>query len=84
MLRGENNSNPNKRVLKNLTSMITAWRAKKVNREVIIMVDMNEFIWGRKYIYDLWQHNDLIDLVSLLDPDMDDDPTCLWGSKRIY
>ena len=28
-------------------------------------------------------HNNLVDSVSLLNPDLEKDPTYLWGSKRI-
>ena len=47
--------------------MPTAWRAHKVNSDVIIMVEMNEFIGERKDLYNLCQYNNLIDTVSLLD-----------------
>ena len=52
MLRGENNPNRKKRFLKDLTSILTAWRANKVNSDVIIMSDMNEFIGERKDLND--------------------------------
>jgi len=83
MIRGVNNPNPKKRFLQDLTSMINAWRDNKVNRDIILMADMNEFIEERKDLHDLFQHNDLIDAVSLLDPDTHEDPTYLWRLKRI-
>jgi len=48
MLSGENKSNPKKQFLKNLTSMLTVWRAKNFDSDVITMADMNEFIGKRK------------------------------------
>ena len=47
------------------------------------MADMNKFIGERKDLHDFCQHNNLIDVISLLDLDKHDDPTYLWGKKRI-
>ena len=63
--------------------MITAWRDNKINRDIILVADMNEFIGERKDLHDFCQHNDLIDVISLLYPDKNADPTYLWGTKRI-
>ena len=60
-----------------------AWRVKKANSDIIIMADINKFIGERKDLYDFCQHNDLVDAVFLIGPDIHEDPTYLWGSKRI-
>ena len=83
MLHGVNKHNPKKRFLQDLTSMINAWRDNKVNRDVILMADMNEFIGDRKDLHDFCQHNDFINGVFLLDPDKHEDHTYLWGTKHI-
>ena len=82
MLRREKHPNPKKRFLKNLTIMLKNWRINKEHTEIILMADMNEFIGEKKDLYDFFQHNDLIDAVSLLDPDLHTDPTYLWGQKK--
>ena len=83
MLRGVRKPNPKKRFLTDLSAMLTAWRKDKPNHDIILMADMNEYIGDTKDLYDFCQHNNLIDTVSLLNPDLMEDPTYLWGSKRI-
>ena len=48
-----------------------------------MMVDMNESIGSKEDLYNFMLENDLIDSVSLLNPDMEENPTYLWGNNRI-
>ena len=47
------------------------------------MADMNEFIGEKKALHIFCQTTNLIDSISLLNPDLHSDPTYLWGKKRI-
>ena len=46
------------------------------------MADMNEYIGQKEDLYNLCKENNLIDTVTLLNPEMDTDPTYLYGTKR--
>jgi len=83
MIRGVKNHNPKKRFLEDLALMITSWRNNSVGGEIILMADMNEFIGGKKALHIFCQTTNLIDSISLLNPDLHSDPTYLWGKKRI-
>ena len=83
MLRGVKNPNPKKRFLEDLATMITSWR-NSAGGEIILMADMNEFIGDKKALHTFCQATNLIDSISLLNPDLHSDPTYLWGKKRIY
>ena len=47
------------------------------------MADMKEFIGDKQVLHTFCQRTHLIDSISLLNPDTHEDPTYLWGSKRI-
>jgi len=47
------------------------------------MADMNEYIGDKRGLADFTMECNLVDSVSLLNPDLESDPTYLWGSKRI-
>ena len=83
MLRGESQPNPKKRFLKDLASMITQWRSNNTDNDIILMADMNEYIGESKDLQLFCHQTNLIDSISLLNPDLNKDPTYLWGSKRI-
>jgi len=59
--------------------MITNWRTNKENSSIIAILDMNEFIGEKNDVYCFYQQNNLIDSASLLDPELNTDPTYLWG-----
>lgn len=79
MLKCIGNPNPKKRLLTDLSVMIKNWRVDKTNCDIIMMVDMNKCIGDKKDLYDFCQQNNLIDSISLLDPDLEKDHTYLWG-----
>ena len=83
MLRGVKNPNPKKRFLEDLALMITSWRKNKEDGEIILMADINEFIGDKKALHKFCQITNLIDSISLLNPELHYDPTYLWGKKRI-
>ena len=70
--RGAAKPNPKKACLKDLGKFIGNWRAQGPTHEVILMVDKDEYIGEKGDIYDFCLENNLIDSVSLLDPDMED------------
>ena len=47
------------------------------------MADMNEFIGEKKALHKFCQSTNLIDSISLLNPDLYSEPTYLCGTKRI-
>ena len=77
MLRGVKNPNPKKRFLEDLALMITSWRKNVVGGEIILMADMNEFIGDKTALHTFCQSTNLIDSISLLNPDLHSDPTYL-------
>ena len=83
MLRGVKNPNPKKRFLEDLALMIVSWRKNTDDGDIILMADMNEFIGGEKALHTFCQRTNLIDYISLLNSDLQSDPTYLWGTKRI-
>ena len=48
------------------------------------MADMKNYIGKRGGLYDFFLENDLIDSVSLLNPNLEEDSTYFYGSKWIY
>ena len=83
MLRGGKNQNPKKRFIKNLAIMIKNWRDNTVNCDIILMANMNELMGDKHDLHNFCQQTNLIDSISLLDPELNNDPTYLWSSKRI-
>ena len=83
MLKGIKHPNPKKRFLVDLSTMIKNWREDKNNCDIVLMADMNEYIGDKKDLYNFCQSNDLIDSIALMNPDLDNNPTYLRGSKRI-
>lgn len=75
MLRGEKNHNPKKRFLEALETMIKTWRDNTVNCDIILMADMDEFIGNKRDLHNFCQQTNLIAFISLLDPELDNDPT---------
>ena len=45
------------------------------------MADINEYIGNKGNLYDFCQQNNLIDSISLLNPEIEKDSTYLWGPK---
>ena len=50
---------------------------------MILMSDMNEYIEDIGDLNELCTKHNLVDTVALLNPDIEQDPTYLYGSKRI-
>ena len=44
---------------------------------------MNEFMGDKHDLHDFYQETNLMDSISLLNLELNNDPTYLWGSKRI-
>ena len=53
------------------------------NKDIMLMADMDEYISNKDNIYGFCQWNNLIDSISLLNPELEKDLTYLWGPKRI-
>ena len=51
--------------------------------EVVLMADMNEYISDKGDLYNFYLDTDLIDSISLLNPDLEENPTYLWEVKRL-
>jgi len=51
--------------------------------DIILMADMNKFIGEKKALREFCQRTNLIDSISLLNQNLHEDPTYLWGSKQI-
>ena len=66
-----------------LATIIIQWRLKKLDNDIILMVDINKLIGDGKDLQLFRQQTNLIDSISLLDPDLNIDPTYLWGCKQI-
>ena len=81
--RGIKNPNPKAAFLKDIGQFINNWRAKCANNEVILMADMNEATGEKGRLTDFIMECNLIDTVALLNPELEKDPTYLWGKKRI-
>ena len=47
------------------------------------MADMNKYIGEQKELYDFCQEKNLIDSITLMNPELEKEPTYLYGSKRI-
>ena len=77
MLHGEKNPNPNKRFLKDLATMIKTWRGNTANCDIILMADMNEYMEDKHGLHDFCQQTNLIGSISLLDPELNNNPTYL-------
>ena len=54
-----------------------------MRREIILMVDMNKYIRNKGDLYELFVQNNLVDTVALLNSDIEDDLTYMYGSKQI-
>ena len=54
-----------------------------MDHEVVLMADMNEYIGDKGEIRDFFVRNSLVDTISILNPDIETDPTYLYGTKRI-
>ena len=63
--------------------MMKGWRENEKHSEIILMADMNEYIGDCEEFYDFCQDTTLIDSISLLNSDMEKEPTYLYGSNRI-
>ena len=44
---------------------------------------MNKFMGNKHDLYEICQQTNLVDSISLLDSELNNDPTYLWGSKWI-
>ena len=51
--------------------------------EIILMADMNEYIGEKGDLCNFCLETDLINSISLLNPDLEGGPTHLWGAKRL-
>jgi hypothetical protein len=76
------NPNPKKVFLQDLGVFLHTWKNKGKQNKVVIMADMNEYI-GSGDLANFCLENDLVDVVAMLNPALDKDPTYLWGNKRI-
>ena len=77
--RGVKNPNPKQVFLKDIGKFINNWRAKGPSNEVILMADMNEYVGDKRGLADFTMECNLVDSVSLLNPDLETDSTYLWG-----
>ena len=51
--------------------------------EVVLMLDMNTYIGYKGELHDLCVKHNLVDTISILNPDIETKPTYLYGTKRI-
>ena len=77
------NLNPKQAFLQDLQSFITAWRNKGEHNEVIVLMDANQQLKEKNCLGNFVQSTGLIDIVAEREPHLADDPTYLWGSKRL-
>ena len=83
MKQGVTHPNPRKYFLTDIGQFIQTWRKNSKKHEVILMSDMNENTGVIGDLSELCTNYDLVDTVALLNPDIEADPTYLYGSKRI-
>ena len=68
--------------LADLEQEIRLWQQKPLH-EVILMIDANESISEGKALAAFQQSLNMVDAVAMLNPTLEEDPTYLWGKKRI-
>ena len=73
------NPNPKKTFLKDIGNYINKWRANGVSNEVILMAGMDGYIGDKGDLADFLLECNLVGYISLLNPDLEPDPTYLWG-----
>lgn len=83
MKQGVTHPNPRKYFLTDIGQFIQTWRKNSKKHEVILMSDMNEYTGDMGELSEFCTTCDLVDTVALLNPDIETDPTYLYGSKRI-
>ena len=81
--RGVKKPDPKQAFLCDLGKFIRKWREQEDNREIILMADMNEYTGDKGSLYDFCIDTDLIDTVALVNPEIEQDPTYIYGRKRI-
>ena len=60
-------------VLHDLTAMIQGWREKGNNHEIILMIDVNDYIEEKRYLFNFITEIDSKDISRLLNPEIDTD-----------
>ena len=74
---------PRHAFLEDMNTFITKWKNSGDQHEVILMLDANEDIVEKSHFSEFVLEAGLLDAVSLVEPALKDDPTYLWGSRRL-
>lgn len=80
---GVTNPDPKQTFLTDLGQYTNNWRGKDEKREIVLMTDLNTYIRDKGALYDFYVEYDLMDYVAILNPDIELDPTYLYGHKRV-
>ena len=81
--RNRKRPNPRELHLQELTEFINNWTGKDKNHQTIILMDSNEELKEGNPLHQFMTSTNLVDAITVLNPDLTNDKTYIDGNKRI-